>query len=253
MRISALGSGSKGNSTLLQAGSTTLMVDCGFGIRETERRLAELDIDPLQIDAILVTHEHQDHIVGVEPLAAKYGLRVCMTMGTARAWKSRGRVSAEFIYADQEITLGEFQIRPVAVPHDAREPVQFVFSYGEQKVGVLTDLGSLTPHILEAYRDCHALLVEANHDLKMLQEGPYPFALKKRVSGDWGHLNNGQTAEFVSQVSLGNTLKHLIVGHISEQNNHIDLAAQALESPSIFVENILFASQDKPLGWIELS
>ena len=252
MRIAALGSGSKGNAVLLQSPVVTLMIDCGFGVRETEKRLAEIGLSPSDITAILVTHEHQDHISGVEPLAVRYSLPVFMTAGTYRAWKHKDRVEPSILCAGEAFTIGDLKIVPVAVPHDAREPVQFVFFHGDMKTGVLTDLGSLTPHVIHAYEGCHTLLVEANHDVDMLENGPYPPSLKKRVGGNWGHLNNAQTAKFVASVNGSGTLKNLIVGHISEQNNHIELASQALESHLETVEQVIFASQNQPLDWVEL-
>ena len=253
MRIAALGSGSKGNAVLLQSSARTLMIDCGFGLRETEKRLAGIGLAPSEISAILVTHEHQDHISGVESFAARHSLPVYMTEGTFRSWKHKVRVKPTKLRAGESITIGDLKIVPVAVPHDAREPVQFVFSCGDLKVGVLTDLGSLTPHLVEAYEGCHALLVEANHDQEMLRNGPYPSSLKRRVGGNWGHLNNGQTAEFISRVNTAGILKNLIVGHISEQNNQIELAEKALGLQLESVEQVLFASQDQPMDWIELA
>lgn len=252
MRISVLGSGSKGNSTLIQMGSTTLMVDCGFGLRETQKRLLELSIDPVDIDAVLVTHEHQDHIAGVEPLAAKFGLNVFMTEGTSRVWKSRGRVIAEQIRAGTIFEIGDIAIEPVSVPHDAREPVQFIFSHAGQHVGVLTDLGCLTKHILDSYTKCQTLLIEANHDLQMLNDGRYPYSLKRRVGGDWGHLNNQQTVGFISQLALENNLCQVIIGHISEQNNQLELIQTELEQQQPSVDEICFALQNETLGWVDL-
>jgi len=252
LRIAALGSGSKGNAVLLQSSVTTLMIDCGFGVRETEKRLAEIGVHPSEISALLVTHEHKDHIGGVESLAARHALPVFMTEGTYRAWKHKGRIEPFILSAGESFVIGDLKIVPVAVPHDAREPVQFVFFCGALKTGILTDLGSLTPHVVAAYDACHALLIEANHDTDMLREGPYPPSLKRRVGGNWGHLNNGQTAEFVSLINTSGVLKNLIVGHISEQNNQVELAAQALKSQLETIEQVIFASQDKPLNWIEL-
>lgn len=252
MRISALGSGSKGNSTLIQTDHTTLMIDCGFGLKETVKRLNELSIEPGQIDAVLVTHEHQDHISGVESLAAKFDLQVFMTEGTARAWKSRGRVAPALIKSGDPISVRGVDILPVAVPHDAREPVQFVISYADHKVGILTDLGSLTRYIYDAYKGCQTLLIEANHDLQMLQDGPYPYSLKKRVAGDWGHLNNRQTADFLSQIKAHGKLKRVLIGHISEQNNRVDLVEEQLRAYLPAFDQVTFAAQGQPLAWINL-
>jgi len=265
LRISSLGSGSKGNSTLLQSKQTTLMVDCGFGIRETLKRLNELGIDPNTIDAILVTHEHQDHIAGVESLAAKFGMPVYMSEGTAVKWLSRSRaksrakssvkqevkprVTPNIIRADNEFDLGCFHIHPVPVPHDAKEPLQFVFQSENHKIGILTDLGSLTPHILTAYSGCQVLIVEANHDLNMLENGAYPYSLKKRVAGMWGHLNNHQTAEFIAHIDKENCLRHIMIGHISEQNNQLELVKEALSQASVSMDKITFFSQLKSMNW----
>lgn len=228
------------------------MLDCGFGIRETLKRLESLNTKAEQLDAILVTHEHQDHIGGVESLAAKFGTRVLMTEGTARGWKSRGRVTPEIIRADQTFLVGDIKIQPVPVPHDAREPVQFVFQSSDKKIGVLTDLGSLTPHIFNAYSGCQTILIEANHDLEMLQNGPYPFSLKRRVGGDWGHLNNKQTAEFVSRIESQGCLNQIIIGHISEKNNQIDLVQEALELHRIPSNKVIFVSQAESLDWLDI-
>ena len=228
------------------------MVDCGFGLKETVKRLAELGICPEQLDAILVTHEHQDHISGVEALAARFELQVYMSEGTLDAWKSRGGVVPQIIGSDIGFHVNDVEILPVAVPHDAREPVQYVLSCGQKKVGILTDLGSLTRHIYVAYRDCQTLLIEANHDLQMLQQGAYPASLKKRIAGDWGHLNNSQAADLLAQLFSQGSLKQAIIGHVSEKNNRVDLVAAELAARAIPVEKITLARQAEPLGWMNL-
>lgn len=252
LRISSLGSGSKGNSTLIQTDQITLMVDCGFGLKETVRRLDELSVHPEQIDAILVTHEHQDHISGVESLAAKFDLQVFMTAGTKRAWKSRGRITPVLVSSGNSFLVKNVEVQPVAVPHDAKEPVQYVISYLKHKVGILTDLGSLTRHIHEAYKDCQAILIEANHDVEMLQNGSYPSSLKKRVAGDWGHLNNMQTAVFLAQLQEQGHLNQVIIGHISEQNNRIDLVKEKLQAQLGSFDRVIFAQQGQSLDWIDI-
>lgn len=228
------------------------MVDCGFGLKETQKRLSELGVCAQDLDAILVTHEHQDHISGVESLAAKFDIDVFMSEGTSRAWRSRGRVQPTLIRAGDTFSIGGVSIEPVAVPHDAKEPVQFVFSHAGQHVGILTDLGCLTKHIYDKYRKCQALLIEANHDMQMLAEGNYPFSLKRRVGSDWGHLNNQQTADFLSQILSSNQLKHIIIGHISEQNNHLSKIQAELKNKDILSSQICFAMQGEPLHWIKL-
>lgn len=253
MRLSSLGSGSRGNATLVEVDGQTLMIDCGFGLKETASRLAIVDRNPAQIDAILVTHEHGDHISGVEAVAAKFDIPVYMSRGTFSSWKSRGRVEPILIIPDQRFAIGSIEILPVAVPHDAREPVQFVFESSGRKIGVLTDLGSITPHLVQAYTDCHALLVEANHDLQMLANGQYPASLKKRVSGAWGHLNNSQTVELINRVNMNQQLQHLIIGHISQQNNSLELAKSALGDTVRSLKNVVYAAQDEPMSWIDVS
>ena len=228
------------------------MIDCGFGLEETQSRLAKLEVQPEELDAILVTHEHQDHISGVESLAARFDLPVFMTEGTARVWRSRGRVTPNLIRCSSPFQIGDIEVLAVSVPHDAREPVQYVISYSDHKVGVLTDLGSLTKHIFDAYKDCHTILIEANHDLSMLQNGPYPASLKRRVSGNWGHLNNLQTAGFLQQLFGAGKLNQVIVGHISEQNNRVDLVREQLESQPELLGKVIFATQEKPLNWVDL-
>lgn len=253
MSICSLGSGSRGNATLLHLSDKTILIDCGFGLKETISRLNAVGCAPDDIDAILVTHEHADHIHGVESFSAKFNIPVYMTAGTKQFWRSRGRVEPKIVSAGHEFFVGAVRVFPVAVPHDAREPVQFVFCHESLKVGVLTDLGSLTPHVVEAYLDCDALLVEANHDLDMLAKGPYPNALKKRVSGAWGHLNNFQTAELIKSINSNGKLKTLVVGHISQQNNLAELAESALASVVESISTVVYASQDQPLDWVEFS
>lgn len=253
MQVCSLGSGSRGNATLIYVADQRLLVDCGFGLKETISRLESVGCSPNQLDALLVTHEHADHAAGVESLAAKFDIPVYMTSGTSDAWRSRGRVAARVIRAGQEFSIGEADILPVAVPHDAREPVQFIFRSGSIKFGLLTDLGSLTPHVVAAYSDCTALFIEANHDRKMLEDGPYPAALKSRVGGAWGHLSNLQAAELIKQINENNSLKKLIVGHISQQNNALDKVADVLEPVSRDLDQVVYATQDTPLSWVDVS
>ncbi len=254
MKFASLGSGSSGNATLIRDRETLLMIDCGFGIRETTKRMARLGLSPDQIDALLVTHEHSDHIKGVAPLARRFNIPVYMTQGT---WLARdyGQIpDLRIIENYSPFQVGRFDITPVPVPHDAREPAQFILDWQKLKLGILTDLGKITPHILLAYRNCHGLLVEANHDLDMLHAGPYPPSLKFRVAGDWGHLNNGQTVEFLESVGL-DSVQRLVVGHISRQNNSLERARAAMERIAVGLQgrNIEYACQDEGFDWLELT
>ena len=254
MKFASLGSGSSGNATLVAGEDTLLLVDCGFGIRDTVKRLARLDLGPEDISAILVTHEHGDHFKGVAPLARKFGIPVYMTPGTSVA-RDFGQIPELRLIKNYEpFAVGSIRVMPVAVPHDAREPAQFVFECESFKLGVLTDLGCITPHVLAAYTGCHAMLVEANHDLDMLWNGPYPPSLKSRVASDWGHLNNKQTAELLDMVQ-SSQLQQLVVGHISQKNNSVAAVKTALETNCKLAElgNIIYACQDEGFDWVNLS
>jgi len=228
MRFASLGSGSHGNATLVEVGTTRLMIDCGFSCKETEKRLQHLDVAPDSIDAILVTHEHSDHISGVARYSRRYGTPVWMTPGT-EAMHQGGEVAELNNFSSHEpFRIGNIDIQPFPVPHDAREPCQFVFSDGKRRLGLLTDAGSITRHMVEALEGLDALILEFNHDPEMLAEGPYPFGLKARVGGDFGHLSNGQAADLLGRLDL-QRLKLLVAAHLSEKNNHPDLAREQLE------------------------
>lgn len=253
MRFASLGSGSRGNATLIQAGETCLLLDNGFSLRELEQRLARLTLRPEDIDALLVTHEHGDHIKGVGPLARKYQTPVWMTHGT---WRSApcGEVPELRLFGTHTpaFVIGDVTVTPFAVPHDAREPTQFTFSHRQLKLGILTDAGSFTPHVIAAIRDVDALLLECNHDAQMLRDGPYPPRLQQRVGGSYGHLSNDQAAQLLAQINHGR-LQHLVVGHISEKNNHPDLARRSLEAVcTSLASRISLLCQDGGDGWFEL-
>lgn len=251
MRFASLGSGSKGNATLVAAGDSCLLVDCGFSARELERRLALVALDVSRLSGILVTHEHGDHIKGVWALARRHKLSVYMTGGTAKVAKAPADIDLHLITPQQCFQLGDIEVLPVAVPHDAREPVQFVFNYAGLKLGVLTDLGHISPHVLECYQRCDGLLVEANHDQTMLADGSYPYSLKQRVGGDWGHLNNEQTAELLSALEP-RSLQALVVGHISQQNNALAVVQELIGPVAAAVPQLKYASQDDCVDWLAL-
>ena len=253
MRFASLGSGSKGNATLVQNGDTLLLIDCGFGKQELVRRLAERELLPTDIDAVLVTHEHADHLGGVGALARGWHIPVYLTHGTAATGRMGDVPRSVFIQPGQHFTIGDISVTAVAVPHDAREPVQFVFTAGGVQLGVLTDLGSITPHVVQSFGGCHALLLEFNHCPNMLRLGPYPAALKRRVGGDWGHLNNGQAAGFLNAAEIS-ALHTLVVGHISEQNNSVERARAALQSAPLPADaRVVFANQGEGFDWLSCS
>ena len=151
---------------------------------------------------------------------------------------------------DENFSIAEIDVRTIAVPHDAAEPCQFRLSAGGRCLGVLTDLGCITPHVVSSYQGCHSLLLEFNHDLDMLMAGAYPPQLKNRVSGDWGHLNNGQAADFLRQLECTGELKNLVVAHISEKNNSRDRAEQALAAVLVSTEQVTWAQQQEGFDWL---
>ncbi len=252
MRFAYLGSGSKGNAALIAAGDTTILLDCGLGLREAEQRLERLGLSPADLAAIVVTHEHADHISGVAPLALRYQLPVWLTAGSLAGWKDAPRALVRRMNPHDPFRIGALQVHPYPVPHDAREPCQHVFSDGSFRVGVLTDAGSVTSHMRRALSGCDALLLEFNHDVQMLMDGPYPAPLKRRVVGNRGHLSNVQAAELLGSLDCSR-LQHLVLTHISETNNKPEYALRAAaEVLQHQPEWLVCAHQREGLGWREL-
>ena len=252
MKFSSLGSGSKGNGTLIQSDDLLLLIDCGFSLRETEKRLQRLGVFPHQIDAILVTHEHSDHIKGVSPLSRKFNLPVYMTAGTARSRAVGDIQSLHIIHNYKPFLIKGVQVIPVAVPHDATEPTQYIFEKNKQRLGLLTDLGNVSSYVEHQYTGCHALIIEANHDPLMLASGPYPPSIKQRVGGSWGHLSNQQASEFLKRTDKSR-LQCLVVAHISRQNNSVQLAQQAFSDYHKDVNQIIYACQEQGFDWLQIN
>jgi phosphoribosyl 1,2-cyclic phosphodiesterase len=249
MQFASLGSGSRGNSTLVEAADTLVMLDCGFSCRETERRMARLGRSPEQLSALLVTHEHGDHVRGIAPLARKYRLPVWLTRGTWQVLRDRELPEVRYFGADEGFSVDGLQVQPFTVPHDAREPCQFAFGDGARRFGVLTDTGRLTPHIVEQLNACDALLLECNHDAAMLANGAYSAALKRRVGGPLGHLSNVQAAGLLARLDRSR-LQHVVAAHLSEQNNRPELACAALAgSLDCGHDWIGVADQEQGLDW----
>ncbi len=253
MRFASLGSGSKGNATVVEAGGTRLLIDCGFSCVEVEKRLARLSLQPADLDAILVTHEHSDHISGVARLSRRYGLPVWMTAGTEAAHKGGELAQWHCINSHQPFRVGAIQIEPFPVPHDAREPCQFVFSAAQRRLGLLTDVGSITAHILQALDGLDALILECNHDPAMLANGPYPPRLQQRVAGPYGHLSNQQAAEITQKINK-DRLQHLVAAHLSEQNNQPQLALGSLAA-AVGESGFDLLAADQPAGmpWLTIN
>lgn len=252
MRFASLGSGSRGNALLVEAGRTRILLDCGFSVRETETRLARLGVEARQLDAILVTHEHDDHVGGVARLAARHGIPVWLTHGTLRVTPAISGAQVRVFDPHQRFTLGDLEVEPFPVPHDAAEPAQYVFGDGAHRLGVLTDIGEPTPHVAATLSGCDALVLECNHDAEMLARGPYAPPLKRRIAGRLGHLDNGTAAALLA--SLDNRrLRHLVASHLSETNNTPELARNAL-ARALGCEPgwIGVASQDNGFGWRDM-
>lgn len=253
MRYTSLGSGSRGNATAVMQNERVVLIDCGFNRKTLLQRLQDAGIDPQQLDGVFVTHEHGDHARGVVAVCEALNIPFFASFGTARKMQWTDHPLWHCIRSDEVVTLGGLALLPVVVPHDAEEPLQFVLeNTAGRKLGVLSDLGTLTPHILRAYQGCHGLQVEANHDPQMLQNGPYPPGLRARVAGDFGHLSNQQCAELVNRLQWGG-LQHVTAGHISEKNNARALVCQSLSdvlgcSPA----DVKLLEQDCISGWLQL-
>lgn len=246
MGFASLGSGSKGNGTVVSLAERIFLIDCGFTVRQTEQRLARLGLSAGDIDAIFISHEHADHISGVPGLAHKYGIPVYASYGTLK-YDLKGAVTEPFD-GDSPFELHGVQVNPVCVPHDAREPTQFVLSDGEESIGVLSDLGCVTTHVIEQYKHLTHALVEANHDRTMLAQGSYPTRLKHRVGADYGHLSNEQAFGLIENIA--HTELQVVVGHVSEQNNCVDVLGRALSPLRPTVASLQFATQAEGFDWI---
>ena len=252
MRFASLGSGSKGNSTVVESDTACVMVDCGFGLRNACTRLERIGKSPEDLTAIIVTHEHSDHWKGIGALSAKYNIPVYLSAGSLKAKEIQsGEALFNCIDSHKDFYVGDICIKPVPVPHDAREPMQYILSNGKVQLGILTDLGHFTPHVVSSYSKCDALLLECNYDDDMLLDGPYPRFLKDRVSGMFGHLSNRQAADLLLALDLSR-LKTLVIGHISAKNNDVSLIKAAIE-PLCGEDIVLsFADQESGSPWMEI-
>jgi phosphoribosyl 1,2-cyclic phosphodiesterase len=257
MRFASLGSGSEGNGLVVEspgARPTRVLLDCGFTIKECERRLARLGLLAESLSAVVVTHEHGDHISGVFKLARRYHLPVWLTHGTLAAVDRREVDGVTFHCCTPGFgfSIAGVQVLPYAVPHDAREPVQYVFSDGARRLAVLTDAGSATAHIVDMLGGCHTLVLECNHDSELLRNSSYPPSLKTRIGGAYGHLANDVAAQILQRIDRS-SLTRVIAAHLSRSNNTPGLARAALAQVlSCDEEEILVADQELGLGWMEV-
>ena len=256
LRFASLASGSGGNCLVAEADGTCVLIDCGLNLRDTEKRLARLGLEPSDINGVLVTHEHGDHAHGVFDFAAAHNVTVYLTYGTMHAMKAEGKViegvRLVFINGRQSEAVGGMQVMPFTVPHDAREPVQFVVSDGERRLGVLTDIGASTAHVVRALSGLDALVLECNYDRDMLWNGGYPRWLKERIAGPFGHLDNEESGRLLAALDC-TRLKHVIGAHLSQQNNRPQLARAVLARALNCEESwIGLATQDEGFGWRDL-
>jgi phosphoribosyl 1,2-cyclic phosphodiesterase len=324
MRMTVLASGSKGNSTVISSSRTRVLVDAGLSCRELTRRMALAGEDPTALDAIIITHEHQDHVAGLGVMARKLGIPVYFTEPTHRAWvrmmtprrtlsyaawldqvqiekEERARAAAgtaepgicdsmsaaiessetsdssvvedpdepeatgpartkpdpaflpsvEYFHSGRQFCIGDIEVTPFTIPHDAADPCGFVFAAEGARMAVVTDLGYMPPNVKVALKRIDVLLLESNHDLEMLKDGPYPWSVKQRVLSRVGHLSNLATAEFLSHDYDGSA-SFIVLGHLSESNNAPELARLAAEQaladhPKLLGNRILLAEQAAPL------
>ena len=258
MRFCSLGSGSGGNATVVETGhgasTRRLLIDCGFSLRELALRLARVGLDCTDLHAVFITHEHGDHVGCATTLARRHGVPLWMSRGT---WRAIGEPELpgllHFARDGQAIDIGGLQLTPFTVAHDAQEPLQLRCSDGARHLGVLTDVGSITPHLLAHLQRCDALLLECNHDREMLATSRYPASLKARVGGRLGHLSNDTAAQILAACVHGG-LQHLVAAHLSEHNNTPQLARRAL-APACGArpDDIVVADPLLGFDWLELA
>lgn len=260
MRFASLGSGSQGNALVVALPGRSIggqrrfiLIDCGFNRRETQRRLQVLGLSLEGLAAIFVTHEHSDHIAGVFRVAAAADAPVYLTHGTLEAARRCAAGFDEYrcrvLMPDRAVDVGDLSLLPFAVPHDAREPVQYVIDDGQRRLGVLTDTGRATPHLIERLGGVETLVLECNHDRTMLSNGRYPASLKRRVGGDFGHLANEAAAEILAAIDK-RRLRRVIAAHLSLENNRPDLARRALAGALACPDDeIVVADQVGGVSW----
>jgi phosphoribosyl 1,2-cyclic phosphodiesterase len=246
--FASLGSGSEGNSFLIKTDKTIFMVDCGFNYKETENRLSELGLTFSDINHILITHEHEDHMRAIKMIIKKEKIQISCSYGTA---KKIGIVDEVNIINPGDILIdNDLQVEVVPVPHDAREPCHYVFKKDTLKIGIITDFGSLTPKIIESYSNLNYLVVEANHDANLLMKSSYPTSLKNRIFGKLGHANNDLTFDLISQIKK-DKLKKIIFCHLSKQNNQKEIIKHTVKE---YFDKFQceFISQENIFNWSEI-
>jgi phosphoribosyl 1,2-cyclic phosphodiesterase len=256
LRFRVLGSGSSGNATLIEGGSTRLLIDAGLGPRSLADRVKSAGVDPGSISALLVSHEHGDHIRGAAAFSTKWGVPVCSSRGTraAAGLVGAGIAGFESIEAGTTRRFGALTVTGIGVPHDAAAPLGFMIACGETSLGHVTDLGHVTSGLVTSLRSCKAILIEANYDPVLLRDGPYPWALKERIFSPQGHLANPDVAGYLEH-GLGASCRRVVLAHLSEKNNHPELVAAAAEQAldrSGRREIVFSVALRDGTGWIEV-
>jgi phosphoribosyl 1,2-cyclic phosphodiesterase len=251
--VSVLGSGSRGNATFIKTDQVRLLLDAGMSRKEISVRLESIGEDPDGIDAVLITHEHTDHAGGLKMLLNDLPIEAFLTQGTIRAIHADeyelngGRITQ--VVPGAAFTIGDVEVLPYRVPHDALEPVAFTITCGGAKIAQLTDIGYLPDWVAERLRGAHVLILESNHDLEMLRVGPYPWNLKQRLMGRYGHLSNTAVSRFIRDQYDG-AAEHLLLAHLSSKNNHPEIARQeavrALRHRGLNCGTVAVTSQDEP-------
>lgn len=263
--VSVLASGSRGNCALVESSATRILVDAGISCRETFKRMKAIGSDAHSLSAIVITHEHSDHVDGLLVLARKLKLPVFMTGATHQAWIRSIRDGSgeppdtqniEFFSSGRRFQIGDIEVNPFTIPHDAADPVGFTFRAEGVKIGLVTDLGYVPPSIVDHLRACDVLVLESNHDLEMLRAGPYPWSVKQRVMSRVGHLSNEKLAEFFTRDYDGSAT-FIVLAHLSEQNNHPELALHAAEKAlgerrTLLQNHVLLAKQSEVMQPIRL-
>ena len=256
VRLCVLSSGSGGNCLYVEAGRTRVLVDAGLPLRETARRCACIGVSIKDVTDVLLTHEHADHSHAAGILARRLDLQVHGSRGTLLALRDPPPPELQVpLRAGEPFDIGDLRVTPVAVPHDANEPVGYIFEDASgARAAIVTDLGCAPKAVALALRDLDALVLEMNHDPRLLLEGPYPFSLKRRIRSDLGHLSNAQGAQLLSQV-LHPGLRHLVLAHLSEHNNterHARIAADAVLERRGGGASVLVGSQGRALEPIDV-
>ena len=263
--VSVIASGSRGNCALVASSTTRILVDAGLSCRETFKRLKGIDERTEEISAILITHEHSDHVAGLQRLATKLKVPVFLTEGTHHAFNRAMRdeegqlpelPKSDHFFAGRSFRVGDIEVSPFTIPHDAADPVGFTFRVEGLKIGFATDLGYMPVSVRNHLRGCHVLVMESNHDLEMLRSGPYPWSVKQRVMSRVGHLSNDSLAEFFSNDYDG-VAEYVVLAHLSEQNNHPEVARASAEQAlrgrqGLWSNRVLLAGQNEAMAPIRL-